>query len=114
MSDEKKVNIRLTKVDTGESVEYADFIYDSTFIWSDGSFACNCNRDIFFRKHTDGSESPDLGCGEYPKYRVDWIRDAVTNEAIYAEEGESKLRRLTKNRPPNLICTVSTSHKTPT
>lgn len=38
------------------------FDVDSFFLWSDGNFACDCNRAMFFA-HAGGDPDPSVSCG---------------------------------------------------
>lgn len=64
-----KVIIQIRENATGEIVEFEDktiFKEDenapSTYFWSDGNFACDCNRRDAFHKD---NENDDCGDGEY-------------------------------------------------
>ena len=75
--------------ETGEIVSYVDeHCIDANgafddFIWSEGNYACDCNRADFFygAKGTDQSEHPE--CGDN-KYSVKIIRKS-TGEVLYDE-----------------------------
>jgi hypothetical protein len=51
--------------------------------WSDGNYACDCNRGLFFARAV-GEEDPDVECGEVV-YKIDCIKDAETGEVLYTE-----------------------------
>lgn len=34
------------------------------YLWTEGNYACDCNRAIFFEEAGDGSEDPDAECGD--------------------------------------------------
>lgn len=36
---------------------------DSSFLWGDGNFACDCNRNLFFCRAADEDEPLDRHCG---------------------------------------------------
>ena len=62
------MRIRITENATGEFVEVKSDIEPqelARFMWEDGNYSCDCNREIFFR--TAKGECPDLNsctCGE--------------------------------------------------
>ncbi len=35
----------------------------ANYLWTEGNFACDCNRSQMIRQHVDG-DFPDLSCGE--------------------------------------------------
>lgn len=53
----------------------------SDFIWSDGNYACDCNRALFF--YAWGPESDDRECGE-GAFTL-WIVDDTTGDVVYDE-----------------------------
>jgi hypothetical protein len=94
-----KFSVSLTHVNSGETVEFEetwdypgyvrddDWEHDPVFLWSDGNYSCNCNRDLFFHwnkgdknyRHSDGSKD----CGHFDNYRVNWIRNLETGNIVY-------------------------------
>lgn len=44
---------------------------DAEFMWSDGNYACNCNRTLFFARARGLSEPVELICGR------DWFHVRV-------------------------------------
>ena len=78
--------------ETGEIRHYKDdLIWDTenncphTFIWEEGNYGCDCNRDLFFNyaigKKYD--EIKDKKCG-HEKYDVN-LENPKTKEIIYRE-----------------------------
>lgn len=53
------------------------------FIWSDGNFACDCNRHDFFERAA-GNEAGDHPCGS-TAYVVDKIV-LLNGEVVYADD----------------------------
>ena len=55
MSDLIAVTVKIRKNETGEIVDYPDTIQRSPwgisfYIWEDGNYGCDCNREIFFER----------------------------------------------------------------
>lgn len=65
-----QVEISITDKTTGETVTYEDEDVPQEdwppFIWSEGNFACDCNRALFFARAKDGPHAtdPNHPCGE--------------------------------------------------
>lgn len=82
------VLVLIRKNSTGEVREYYSnheilegaATHPSTFIWTDGNYACDCNRHLFFTNH-EGED--DCCCGE-GAYSVNLV-NPVTGEAYYKE-----------------------------
>lgn len=97
-----KYKVSLTKVETNETVEFEDtwdypsyirtdtWEYDPVFIWSDGNYACDCNRSLFFERALKNlpiqkaitSDEVDIGCSNN-KFKVNWIINLETGNKIY-------------------------------
>ena len=82
-----KITVHIRKNETGEVRTYADTgMLDggefNDFIWAEGNFACDCNRELFFLRANDEPE-PDTECGD-ERYSVN-IENPATNEVIYRE-----------------------------
>jgi hypothetical protein len=92
--------VNMTHVASGETVEFTeaygtwenyhrgdDWETDPVFIWSDGNFSCNCNRDLFFwrAKGIEPEDDEECGCLDYENYRVNWMRNDETGNIIYEE-----------------------------
>ena len=79
--------ISLTRVSDGKTVEYEqdDYGYGTTrFIYEDGNYSCNCNRHLFFTEAEGHRDDTEMNCVDYPKYRVNWIKEPE-GEIIYSE-----------------------------
>lgn len=57
-----------------------------TFIWSDGNFACDCNRAMFFAD-AKGEPDPNVECS-HGAYSVQ-IKNSKTGEVIYEDFEEN-------------------------
>lgn len=97
LSDNKTVEfVENFESHDGSTEDYSEWRHLVNFIWSDGNYSCNCNRFLFFERACGltqeeiDAKDPSLegtmtGCGDYEKYRCDWIRDEETKEIIYEE-----------------------------
>lgn len=56
---------------------------DGLFIWEEGNFSCDCNRELFFRRAGERPEIDNPECGD-TRYRIQ-IKDAATGEVLYDE-----------------------------
>ena len=51
-------------VETDETGIFDEYTQEaSTFIWSEGNFKCDCNRQLFFNR-AKGEPDEDVECGE--------------------------------------------------
>ena len=82
-----KILVKIKNNQTGEVKNYpTEGIWDevnehaSTWIWEEGNFSCDCNRDIFFNGLPF---SDDHECGE-GKYSVN-IYNPKNGELLYSE-----------------------------
>lgn len=59
------------------------------FVWSDGNFACDCNRHDFFERaagvELSDEESENVPCGD-DRFTIEWIKDVDTGEVLYSED----------------------------
>ena len=83
MSD-KPCTVYIRKNETGEIREYKDTWNGSSFIWSDGNFACDCNRELFFLRAKDEEEPEDSMCGD-DRYTITEI--VCEGKIVYTELG---------------------------
>ena len=112
-----RYTVSLTRVSDGKNVTWTEpfEIHDNSvhlwpglkdwegtveFLWSEGNYSCNCNRFLFFERAQGKTEEeikaidPDKddmtgSCGLYENYRVEWIRNADTQQVIYGgDEGK--------------------------
>lgn len=88
-----KIDVHLLRVSDGvERVYHTDGILEdddetlSTFIWRDGNFACDCNRQLFFERaggesieYEDGE--PECSDGQY----IVWIVNPADGSVVYDE-----------------------------
>lgn len=61
--------IAITDTITGETRLYTDEYYGpdvevSNFLWSDGNYACDCNRRLFFFAFCEEDKEDDIKCGD--------------------------------------------------
>lgn len=55
--------VRITDTKTGEERSFEDD-FDDSFIWEDGSYACDCNRALFFERVMNPEfKGKDAPCG---------------------------------------------------
>ncbi len=58
--------VRIKKVETGEIAFHAGRYCDDwgrrEYIWTEGNYSCDCNREVFF-KRAMGVEPVDVECG---------------------------------------------------
>lgn len=74
--------VHITERATGETrAHHADYEFDA-FIWSEGNYACDCNRALFFAR-AKGQRDPDIPCstGRF----VLRIVDDVTGRELYRD-----------------------------
>lgn len=89
MSSTVSVNVYIRKRMTGEERLYRDAVeadggIPNTFIWSDGNFACDCNRRLLFARAAGEPDDWSGGCSE-GDYVVRIVWDG---QCIYAETDE--------------------------
>ncbi len=81
-----KIIVKIKSNITGEIVDYhTDGIYENglrTWIWEEGNFACDCNRELFYLR-TKNIESIDSTC-DNKRYSIK-ILSEKTKEIIYSE-----------------------------
>ena len=80
---------------TGEVREYRtkDILRDfesepSEFTWSDGNYACDCNRALFFARANNEPEDWETSCSD-GKFSVR-LRNAKTGRVYYDEFNDQK------------------------
>lgn len=88
---ERPIRVTITDTTTGESRtfddtgtwgnEYGDTGFQD-YIWSEGNYGCDCNREIFFRRVKDEDDS-QRKCGE-GRFTLR-IVDPATGEELYAD-----------------------------
>ena len=86
------VKVRITKNDTGEVREYVDPDGSETvpFMWSEGNYTCDCNREIFFKRARNEDVDLDAQNCSYGRYSVE-ILDPESNEVIYADRETKRM-----------------------
>ncbi len=88
MITERPIIVKIRNNATGEIVDHpdvGDFDEDGfvDFIWSDGNYACDCNRDLFFHRAKGLDDPDDNPCGE-EKYSI----QITCDDAIVYDEFE--------------------------
>jgi len=58
-------------------------LFFSRFVWEEGNFSCDCNREIFFNDFLGVESDDDIECSE-GRYLVRVV-DADTGEMLYTE-----------------------------
>lgn len=53
------------------------------FGWSEGSFSCDCNRELFFARYGDEEDPEETECGE-TRYSVELVNPA-SGRVFYGE-----------------------------
>jgi len=66
---ERPITVKIRDNSTGEIVNHADTgsFEDGEFqdfLWSEGNYACDCNRSLFFARAKGVEDDPDRECGE--------------------------------------------------
>jgi hypothetical protein len=84
--NESDVKIYIRKNDTGEIRQYADTLSCedgniNTFIWSDGNYSCDCNRELFFCRANNDLEPDKPKCSD-SRYSVKIVSNG---EVLYSE-----------------------------
>lgn len=84
--------VSLTRLSDGKTVEIQeewgfpgyvrrdDWESDFVFIWEEGNFSCDCNREDFFCK-ASGEPEVERNCGN-GVYRVNWLRNDETGKVF--------------------------------
>jgi hypothetical protein len=76
----RNVRVQLRDIATGATVVYVDTwcltLDGLEYIWTEGNYACDCNRELFFRRalgETPGSDLREFHCGDGVRYALDWL-----------------------------------------
>jgi hypothetical protein len=87
------ITVSITRVMDGVRREFhtEDFCWDGRpyefedFIWTEGNYSCDCNRELFFERAA-GKEHGEIDspCGK-GRFRIDWIKIDSTGETVYTE-----------------------------
>ena len=86
------LTIRLRKTETGEERDYTDeygsreqWEKSGGYIWMEGNFSCDCNRELFFCRAGDEDEPDPITaqCGD-TRYRLVWVKDEGGEILYYA------------------------------
>lgn len=82
------IDIHLRRVVDGEVRLVREEAYPGwEFMWSDGNYGCDCNRQLMFDQISGGEPTPHEGgmCG-HERFAIDCVTDAKTGAVIC--EGE--------------------------
>lgn len=85
--DMVQVSVHIRKNDTGEIRIYEDELWltdgglPDPYMWEDGSYACDCNRRLFFSRVKGEEEDWESPCSD-TEYSVEIF---VGDERIYSE-----------------------------
>ena len=88
INTEEKIDVLIRNNKTDEIVTYEhdgcfeDGVFQD-FIWEEGNYACDCNRELFFYRAKNIEEPEETKCGE-EKYSVKIIRKS-NGEVLYDE-----------------------------
>jgi hypothetical protein len=82
--------VHITRVETGET-RSMPFDFDGDFIWSEGNFSCDCNRNLFFERECLGAKddegrADDRECGQ--EAFLVRITSNATGEVLYEDDHE--------------------------
>ncbi len=58
------ITVELTRLADGVVREYPMDIKFNEYIWADGNFSCDCNRELFFLRAADEDEPDETDCGD--------------------------------------------------
>lgn len=89
MNNKELATVFIRNNETGEIVSYDDewcFFDDgkfNKFIWEEGNYACDCNRELFFYRAKNIEEPEDTECGE-ERFSVRIIRKS-SGAILYSE-----------------------------
>lgn len=76
-----KVYIRNNKTGEVRSIPWEYEVTPDDYLWSEGNYSCDCNRDIFFKQGTDEPENHGCGMNKY------WVEIKDENEkVIYSDD----------------------------
>jgi hypothetical protein len=77
------IHIHIRKVSTGEIRTYHHESEWSEFLWTDGNFGCDCNRELFFEDAND-PEFENTKCSK-GRFVIDKAIDVETGRVVYSE-----------------------------
>lgn len=83
--NKKPCTVSMRKNATGEIREFHDEWYGSDFIWSEGNFACDCNRALFFARAKGEDEPEETPCGD-DRYTI--LKIICEGVVVYHDEGD--------------------------
>lgn len=66
------------------NIHFYDDGEPGTYIWEEGNFSCDCNRELFFARAGDEDDDLDGPCGDQERFSVN-LENALTHEIFYRE-----------------------------
>lgn len=82
-----QIDVHIVDTKTGEHAVYrSDYeeLDELKFIWSEGAYACDCNRSLFFN-HALGRQDETRLCG-HERFLVEKIVERGTEHILYEEK----------------------------
>jgi hypothetical protein len=84
------VEVTIRKVKTGEvrvykTTEYLDNGVWCDFNWSESNYACDCNRELFFKRAAGQNTQFSIRSCTHGRYIVESIVRTDTGEKLYTE-----------------------------
>lgn len=91
------IDVHLLEVATGERAVYQTETYDAAdvqsgeidhgvrWMWDEGNYGCDCNRELFFCWAIGRDEPDDLECGDGERFVVDRIVERGTERVIFTD-----------------------------
>lgn len=76
---ERPITVKIRDNSTGEIVDYFASFEDGEFqdfLWSEGNYACDCNRSLFFARAKGLDDPEDNQCGD-EKYSIQITDDCA-------------------------------------
>lgn len=91
-----KVIVTLRKNETGEIVKFDDYVLwygfaddcPSAFIWEDGNYSCDCNREAFFERELGRDFDDEALCCTDGRFSVS-LANKMGGRVFYDEMGGS-------------------------
>ena len=79
------MKVAITKIETGETRIHEDtypYKIDSRFIWEEGNYSCDCNRNLFFERAggNEPSHTSIIACGNDVLYSIEFLPQVAQEE----------------------------------
>ncbi len=67
--------VQITNVATGQTRDYGstvepDWVENLPYLWSEGNYGCDCNRELFWHRAENEAEPDDLVCGDNERFTI--------------------------------------------